>query len=98
MADLGMHVVHVPFRLGWKPRRVFAQLQKIHTQRPDGKGGMAECDTWDNATLHCDVEIEMNPGISAAASTNPEIHSVPMRLEMKRMAPGEANTWYIEVL
>jgi len=30
-----------PLRLGWKPRRVYAQLQKIYTERPDGKGGMA---------------------------------------------------------
>src|SRR5688572_22233875 len=55
MGDLGMHVVHVPFRLGWYPKRVFAQLQKIYTERPDGKGGMAVCDTWDNALLHTDV-------------------------------------------
>src|SRR3954471_588505 len=52
MGDLGMHAVHVPFRLGWFPTRVYAQLQKIYTQRPDGKGGMAPCDTWDNAMLH----------------------------------------------
>ena len=84
MGDLGMHVVHVPFRLGWKPLRVYAQLQKIYTQRPDGKGGMAVCDTWDNAMLHTEVAI------------NGE--EVPMRLEMKRLAPGEMNTWFIEVL
>jgi predicted dehydrogenase len=84
MGDLGMHVVHVPFRLGWKPLRVYAQLQKIYTQRPDGKGGMAPCDTWDNAMLHTEVLIN-----------NEE---VPMRMEMKRLAPGEMNTWFIEVL
>jgi predicted dehydrogenase len=84
MGDLGMHVVHLPFRLGWKPRRVFGQLQKIYTERPDGKGGTAACDTWDNAILHTDVLIEGA--------------EVPMRLEMKRMAPGETNTWWIEVL
>jgi len=84
MGDLGMHVVHIPFRLGWFPKRVFAQLQKIYTQRPDGKGGMAECDTWDNALLHTDVTIDGA--------------EVPMRLETKRMAPGETNTWWIEVL
>lgn len=84
MGDLGMHAVHVPFRLGWKPQRVFAQLQKIYTQRPDGKGGMAPCDTWDNAMLHTDVLINGD--------------EVPMRLEMKRLAPGEMNTWFIEVL
>ena len=84
MGDLGMHTVHVPLRLGWKPRRVYAQLQKIYTQRPDGKGGMAACDTWDNAMLHTDVLVDG--------------HEVPMRLEQKRLAPGEMNTWYIEVL
>lgn len=84
MGDLGMHAVHVPFRLGWKPLRVYAQLQKIYTQRPDGKGGTAVCDTWDNAMLHTEVKIG-----------NDEI---PMRLEMKRLAPGETNTWFIEVL
>lgn len=84
MGDLGMHAVHVPFRLGWKPLRVYAQLQKIYTERPDGKGGMAPCDTWDNAILHTEVKIG-----------NAE---VPMRLETKRLAPGETNTWYIEVL
>ncbi len=85
MGDLGMHVVHVPFRLGWKPKRVFAQLQKIYPQRPDGKGGMAACDTWDNAILHTDVDL--------AGQTD-----VPMRLEMKRLAPGATNTWWVEVL
>jgi predicted dehydrogenase len=84
MGDLGMHAVHIPLRLGWKPARVFAQLQKIYTQRPDGKGGMAPCDTWDNAMLHTDVHIDGD--------------EIPMRLEMKRLAPGETNTWFIEVL
>lgn len=83
MGDLGMHTAHVPLRLGWRPKRVYAQLQKIYTQRPDGKGGMAECDTWDNALVHCDVAIEGR--------------DVPMRLETKRLAPGEMNTWYLEV-
>jgi predicted dehydrogenase len=84
MGDLGMHVLHVPLRLGWKPAIVFAQLQKIITQRPDGKGGMATCDTWNNATLNTSLTIEGE--------------DVPMTLEMKRLAPGETNTWYIEVL
>ncbi len=46
MGDLGMHACHVPFRLGMFPTSVYAQLQKIYYQRPDGKGGMASCDTW----------------------------------------------------
>lgn len=84
MGDLGMHAVHVPFRLGLIPNNVYAQLQKIYTERPDGKGGMSACDTWDNATLHCDTTFE---GLT-----------VPMTIEMKRMAPTETNTWYIEIL
>lgn len=84
MGDLGMHAVHVPFRLGWNPKRVYAQLQKIYHERPDGKGGVATCDTWDNAMLHTEVEIDGN--------------EVPVRFEMKRLAPGETNTWFIEVL
>ena len=84
MGDLGMHVAHVPLRLGWKPTSVFAQLQKIYTTRPDGKGGTAACDTWDNATLHC--------------STNISGHATPLTLEMKRLAPTETNTWIFEVL
>jgi len=84
MGDLGMHVLHVPLRLGWKPNLVYAQLQKIITERPDGKGGMAQCDTWNNATLNTEAFIDGN--------------NVPMTLEMKRIAPGETNTWYIEVL
>jgi predicted dehydrogenase len=84
MGDLGMHVLHIPLLLNWKPRYVFAQLQKIITQRPDGKGGMAEADTWNNATLNTFFDIESE--------------EVPMRLEMKRLAPGELNSWWIEVL
>jgi len=84
MGDLGMHVLHIPLRLGWKPKHLSAQLQKIITERPDGNGKMTTCDTWNNATLNTTVEIDNN--------------MVPMTLEMKRIAPGETNTWYIEVL
>jgi predicted dehydrogenase len=84
LGDLGMHACHIPLRLGWKPARLFAQLQKGYPQRPDGKGGMATCDTWDNALLHTWTQIDGA--------------DVPLRLEMKRMAPGETNTWFIEVL
>ena len=84
MGDLGMHVAHVPLRLGWKPRRVYAQLQQIYTERPDGKGGTAPCDTWDNALLHLDVDINGK--------------DTPMRWETKRLAPGETDSWSIEIL
>ncbi|MBI2516300.1 MAG: Gfo/Idh/MocA family oxidoreductase [Opitutae bacterium] len=85
MNDLGLHVAHVPLRLGWKPVRLYAQLQKIYTARPDGKGGTAPCDTWDNATLHCTVDLPGQPG-------------VPLRLETKRMSPTDTNSWEIEIL
>lgn len=84
MADLGMHVAHLPLRLGWRPVRVYSQLQKGVSSRPDGRGGTARCDTWDNAMLHLDFLFEGQ--------------EVPMRWEMKRLAPGETNTWSIEVL
>ena len=82
--DLGMHACHLPLRLGWKPTRLFAQLQKGYAQRPDGKGGIAQCDTWDNALLHTWISIGDD--------------DVPLRLEMKRLAPGATNTWFIEIL
>lgn len=84
MGDLGLHAVHVPFRLGMVPNRVYAQLQKLYVERPDGKGGMASCDTWDNAMLHCDVDMDGQ--------------SVPMTIETKRMAPTETNTWFLEII
>ena len=85
MGDLGMHALHLPLRLGWAPLRVYAQLQKVYLERPDGTGGMTACDTWDNAMLH--TEFRHADG-----------YEVPMRLEMKRLAPGETNTWFLEVL
>ena len=84
LGDLGMHACHIPLRLGWRPRSLFAQLQKGYPERPDGKGGMAACDTWDNALLNAWTEIDG--------------HDVPIRFEMKRMAPGATNTWFVEVL
>jgi predicted dehydrogenase len=84
MGDLGMHACHFPFRMGWRPSRVYAQLSKVYTERPDGKGGMAPCDTWDNAVLHCTTEVAGR--------------EVPMEISTKRLAPAEMNTWFIEVL
>jgi predicted dehydrogenase len=55
MGDLGMHVAHVPLRLGLRPETVFAQLQDIVTERPGPDGSAVPCDTIDNATLHCDA-------------------------------------------
>ena len=57
MGDLGMHVVHLPLRLGWRPRSVYAVLQDIVTERPGPDGEPVACDTWDNATLHVDAGV-----------------------------------------
>ncbi|NRF94072.1 Gfo/Idh/MocA family oxidoreductase [Paenibacillus frigoriresistens] len=83
MGDLGMHVLHLPMRYGWKPKSVRALLSKIVPERPDGKGNMVPCETWDNAILACDVEMEGQ--------------QFPMILSTKRIAPGNANTWFIRI-
>jgi predicted dehydrogenase len=83
MGDLGMHVLHIPLRFGWFPRRVHAQLAKIVKERPDGKGGRVPCKTWDNATIYGEVE-------KAGAE-------FPITFHTKRIAPGESNTWFIRV-
>jgi predicted dehydrogenase len=85
MGDLGMHACHMPFRAGWFPKDVRAVLSKIVTQRPDGKGGMAPCETWDNATLLC---------TSAGSDGAP----FPLTIKTQRIAPGHKNTWYLEIL
>ncbi|MEO8377291.1 MAG: Gfo/Idh/MocA family oxidoreductase [Candidatus Sumerlaeota bacterium] len=84
MGDLGMHVAHIPIRSGWMPRCLRAQLVKIVDERPDGKGGTAKCETWDNAILSCDVETGDQ--------------KFPMTLSTKRIAPGHGNTWFLRVL
>lgn len=84
LGDLGMHVCHVPFRAGWTPRNVRAILSNVVPERPDGKGGRKACETWDNATLFCEVAAEG--------------YRFPMTLKTQRIAPGEKNTWYVEIL
>lgn len=84
MGDLGMHAVHVPLRLGWDPVSVHAVLQDLVPTRPDGQGGTAVCDTHENATLTCRVLDGGRP--------------FPLRVETKRIAPGEMNTWVFEVV
>lgn len=83
MGDLGMHVLHVPLRLGWAPRNVRAILSNIVTHRNDANGELQPCETWDNATLLCEVEAD-------------DCH-FPMTLKTQRIAPGETNTWYFTV-
>lgn len=84
MGDLGMHVTHVPLRLGWAPVSVFAQLQDLVPSRPDGRGGQVPCDTIDNAYLVC---RSVDGG-----------REFPLHLEAKRIAPGEMNTWSMRVV
>jgi predicted dehydrogenase len=86
MGDLGLHVCHVPFRAGWIPRDVRAVLSNIITERPDGKGGRAPCSTWDNATLLCQ------------ANDPADLRLFPLTFKTQRIAPGQKNTWFIEVL
>lgn len=83
MGDLGMHALHLPLRAGWMPLNVSAILSDVVTERPDGSGGWARCDTWDNALLLC----EAGDGDVA----------FPLRVETKRIAPGETNTWATEI-
>jgi predicted dehydrogenase len=83
MGDLGMHVLHLPLRFGWKPRSVRALLSNIVRERPDQEGQMVPCDTWDNAILACDV-------------VTPE-QAFPMLLSTKRIAPGHSDTWFIRI-
>ncbi len=85
MGDLGMHVCHVVFRAGWRPHNVRAILSDIVTERPDGKGGVAACETWDNATLLVEAEDPADGGW------------FPWTLRTQRIAPGEKNTWYLEI-
>ncbi|MBE6871470.1 MAG: Gfo/Idh/MocA family oxidoreductase [Ruminococcaceae bacterium] len=84
LGDLGIHTQHVPFRMGWIPKRVYAVLSDIVKERPDGKGGMAVCDTYDNGTMICTCEDK-------------DGNEFAMYLETKRMAPSATNDWYIEV-
>ena len=85
LGDLGMHACHVPFRAGWLPRNVRAILSKIVKERPDGKGNVVPCPTWDNATLFCETADPVSNEL------------FPMTLKFQRIAPGQKNTWYLEV-
>ncbi len=86
MGDLGMHVAHVPLRAGWLPRNVRAILSNVIQRRPDGKGGIAPCTTWDNATLLCETLDPIGGKL------------FPMTLKTQRISPGQRNTWYLEIL
>ena len=83
MGDLGIHALHLPLRAGWRPRNVRAILSDVVSERPGVDGTPVPCDTWDNAVLLCEAEHD---GLL-----------FPLRIETKRIAPGETNTWTIEV-
>jgi predicted dehydrogenase len=84
MGDLGMHVCHMPFRAGWLPQNVRAVLSNVMTTRPDASGKRVPCETWDNATLLCE-----------AAGSDGKLF--PLTLKTQRIAPGETNSWSLEV-
>jgi predicted dehydrogenase len=83
LGDLGIHALHLPLRAGWMPRNVRAVLSNVFPERPDRDGRSVPCDTWDNAVLLCEAEEED--------------YAFPLRVETKRIAPGETNTWTIEI-
>lgn len=85
LGDLGMHACHVPFKAGWYPRTVRAILSNLVKQRPDRQGNPTPCETWDNATLLCDA-LDPDSG-----------EPFPLTIKTQRIAPGETDTWYLEV-
>lgn len=84
MGDLGMHVLHVPLRLGWKPSKVSAALVNRFPTRLDSQGNTVPCETWDNATILGHVDDDRG--------------GFPIVLKTWRIAPGHSNTWSIRVL
>ena len=87
--DLGMHVLHVPLRLGWVPDRVFAVLQDLVPSRPGPDGDLVPCDTIENATLLCTASDRIG---------GQEAEVFPLHLTMKRIDPGQKNSWSLKVL
>lgn len=83
MGDLGMHPLHVPLRAGWRPKNVRALLSNVMTHRPGADGKLVPCETWDNATLACEVDTGSQ--------------QFPMVVSTKRIAPGHANSWFINI-
>lgn len=84
MNDLGMHAWHVPLRLGWVPRRLTAQLSDLVATRPGPGGEPVRVDTWENAAFHADA--------------GPSDAGFPLDVRVERIAPGEKNTWYLDVV
>ncbi|MFM9135761.1 MAG: Gfo/Idh/MocA family protein [bacterium] len=86
MGDLGLHVAHVPLRLGWQPTSVYGRLDDVVATRPGPDGVPVECDTWDNALL----VLGAHPQAGGRDFT--------MLWETRRIAPGHVNTWFLEAV
>lgn len=86
MGDLGMHACSIPLRAGWRPVNVRAILRKLISHRPDANGQLQPCDTPDNATLLCEMR---DPATD---------ERFPWTLRTHRIAPGEQNSWYVQIL
>ena len=80
MGDLGVHLAHIPARLGYQFETVYSMLDDIVKTRKNMQGEDLPCDTFDNAIL----------AIKAKAGGT---RIFPMIWEMKRIALGESNTW-----
>ena len=87
--DLGMHVLHVPLRLGWLPGQVYAVLQDLVPTRRGPDGEPVPCDTIENATLLCTA--------NDPAGAEPDA-VFPLHLTTKRIDPGQKNSWLLRVL
>ncbi|MFH1377490.1 MAG: Gfo/Idh/MocA family oxidoreductase [Planctomycetota bacterium] len=83
LGDLGMHALHIPLRAGWYPKNIRAILTNVRPFRPDATGALVPCETFDNATLFCEV--------------NNETGRFPLTIKTWRIAPGEMDTWYLRV-
>lgn len=84
MNDLGVHAWHVPLRLGMTPSRLTAQLVDLVSERPGPDGTLVSVDTWENAAIHADI---------VQGDT-----MIPLDVRVERVAPGNKNTWYLEVI
>ncbi|MGH7145286.1 MAG: Gfo/Idh/MocA family protein [Planctomycetota bacterium] len=86
LGDLGMHALHLPIRAGWTPKNLRAILTKAISERPDSKGNRVPCKTWDNGTIFGEAVDPNGMG------------RFPLTVRIERIAPGEMDTWYLEIL
>ena len=85
MNNLGLHALHVPPRLGWKPQTVFSTLQNLVPTWPGPDGASAVCDTFENAVLTTNVVLESG-------------EEFPLTVETKRISLGDKNTWELRAV